>query len=815
MSALLIIKVLTMLPREVVPLPAHIYPPEPWRIVETRFSREHLGRAETIFSVGNGYIGIRGGFEEGRPGQSPGTFLNGFHETWPIVHAEDAYGLARTGQTIVNVPDATNLKLYVDDEPLYLPTARTPHYERAIDFRKGVLTRDLTWSTASGKHVRVSSKRFVSFEHRHLVVMTFEIEMLDAAAPVVVSSQIINRQDHRPEDEPRAHADLDPRLGKVFDHEVLLPRVTEQDGHRLLLGYRTANSGMKLGIGVDHEISTACEHSAETSLMDGRGGKMVLTADALPGVPIKVTKYVAYQHSRNVPSRELVDRCGRTIDRAMRDGSHALEEAQHRIFGGFWERADVEVDCEYDGKQVQQAVRWNLFQLAQASWRAEGAGIPAKGLTGQAYEGHYFWDAEVYVLPFLAYTQPRIARNLLRFRHSMLDQARLRAREMAQRGALFPWRSINGEEASAYYAAGTAQYHINADVSHAIRKYVDVRGDHDFLAEVGAEILVETARLWEDLGFYGEDGCFHIHGVTGPDEYTTVVNDNAFTNLMARLNLNYAASSVRTMKEERPEDYRALVHAVGLQVEEIDAWERAAELMFVAFDETRGIHPQDTNFLERERWDLQATPRDRFPLLLHFHPLVIYRFQVLKQADIVLAMFLLGNEFSVEQKRRNFFYYDPLTTGDSSLSACVQSIVAAEVGEDRKALEYFEYALMMDLADIAGNVSDGVHVASTGGVWMALTHGFGGLRDFDGFLSFDPHLPRGWDRLSFPIRFRDRQMRITLTHQEERYEVEEGEPLELTIRGEAHRLEEGRPLVLGPTQSRPEAADRPQVAEKR
>jgi alpha,alpha-trehalose phosphorylase len=798
MSLLRFFSMRRMLPREVIPLPAHIYPPEPWRMVETRFSSEHLGRAETIFSVSNGYIGIRGGFEEGRPGQSPGTFVNGFHETWPIVHAEDAYGLARTGQTIVNVPDATNLKLYVDDEPLYLPTARMPHYERAIDFRDGVLTRDLTWSTASGKHVRVTSRRFVSLEHRHLVVMTFDVELLDVAAPVVISSQVINRQDHRPEDEPRERTALDPRLAKSFDHEVLQPRVREVDGNRVLLGYRTTNSGMKLGIGLDHEITTDCEHEARTTLLDGTGAKLVLTAAGQPGVPIRVTKYVAYQHSRNVPSRELVDRCGRTLDRAMKDGPDCLMASQERALAAFWERADVEVEPDEDGDEVQQAVRWNLFQLAQASWRAEGAGIPAKGLTGQAYEGHYFWDAEVYVLPFLAYTQPRIARNLLRFRHSMLDQARLRAREMSQRGALFPWRSINGEEAGAYYAAGTAQYHINADISHAVRKYVDVRGDHDFLAEVGAEILVETARLWEDLGFYGEDGCFHIHGVTGPDEYTTVVNDNAFTNLMARLNLNYAASSVRAMEADRPADHRALVHATGLRPEEVDAWERAAREMYVAFDEARGIHPQDTSFLERERWDLQATPRDRFPLLLHFHPLVIYRFQVLKQADIVLAMFLLGNEFSIEQKRRNFSYYDPLTTGDSSLSACVQSIVAAEVGEDRKALEYFQYALMMDLADIAGNVSDGVHIASTGGVWMALTHGFGGLRDFDGFLSFDPHLPEGWRRLAFSLRFRDRQLAVTLTHDEERYEMSEGEPMRGVADGEVERLAVDAPIVLRP-----------------
>jgi alpha,alpha-trehalose phosphorylase len=787
-----------VLPRDIIPLPDHLYPPDPWRIVETAYSSEHMGRAETIFSLSNGYLGVRGTFEEGRPALSPGTFVNGFHETWPIVHAEGAFGLAETGQTIVNVPDATILKLYVDDEPLYLPVARMQEYRRTLDMREGTLRRELLWSTPSGKHVRVRTRRLISLEHRHLLAMSYEVTVTDQAAPLVISSQVANRQDTTPGDEAAPGTPADPRLAKDFGRRVLNAEELGGEGGRLLFGYRTTDSGMTLGIGVDHVVETEAPYHADRSLEEDLG-KLVLTVDARPGVPVRITKYAVYQRSRSVPPRELVDRCRRTLDRALEMGFDGLLEQQQRHLELFWRRADIEVETDADGIDVQQAVRWNLFQLLQASWRAEGSGIPAKGLTGQAYEGHYFWDGEVYVLPFLAYTQPRIARNLLRFRHSMLDAARTRARVLSQRGATFPWRTINGEEASAYYQAGTAQYHINADIAHAIRKYVDVRGDVEFLVEVGAEMLVETARLWEDLGFYGDDGRFHIHSVTGPDEYTTVVNDNAFTNVMARLNLNYAASAVRRLQRERPEDYRALEHRVGLAAGEVEAWERAAQSMYVPFDPQRGINPQDDTFLDRERWDLDATPRDRFPLLLHYHPLVIYRFQVIKQADVVLAMSLCGNEFTAEQKRRNFDYYDPLTTGDSSLSAAVQSIVAAEIGRADKALEYFRYALMMDLADIAGNVSDGVHVASTGGVWMSIVFGFGGVRDFDGELTIDPRLPASWRRLRFPIRFQDRQLVVELAHDTECFELVEGEPLTVAIRGEEHRLAAGEPLVLATT----------------
>jgi alpha,alpha-trehalose phosphorylase len=786
-----------MLKRGYVLPPEHLYPPDEWRIVEARYSDEYVARAETVFALGNGFLGVRGTFEEGRPAMSPGTYVNGFHETWPIVHAEEAHALARVGQTLITVPDSTIFKLYVDDEPLFLANARLQDYRRILDMRGGLLTREFVWALASGKHVRIRSSRLVSLEHRHLVAMTYEVTMLDHSAPVAVSSQVVNRQDTLPVDEIPEDRPSDPRLAKVLPQRVLNAQVTERDEGRILLGYRTTNSRMTLAVGVDHVIETADPYQVEGAV-EQDGGEVLITADASPGVPLRITKFATYQGSRSIPAPELVDRSRRTLDRALRVGFDTLVQQQRQQLDQFWDRADVRVEGRSDQVRRQQAIRWNLFQVAQASWRAENAGISAKGLTGHAYDGHYFWDTEIYVLPVLSYTHPRIAANLLRHRHSMLDRARERATIMSQRGALYPWRTLTGQEASANFQTGTAQYHINADIAYAIRRYTNVQGDLDLMAEVGAEILVETARLWEDLGFYGADDKFHIHGVTGPDEYTTVVNDNTYTNLMARLNLSYAASTVRQLRAERPDAYTALAHEVNLQPNEVESWERAAAAMYVPWDPEKGIHPQDDTFLKREVWDLENTPREKFPLLLHYHPLVIYRHQVIKQADIVLAMFLLGNEFSKEQKRRNFEYYDPLTTGDSSLSACVQCILAAEIGNERQAIQYFNYALLMDLADIAGNTSNGVHIASAAGVWSSLVFGFGGVRDFDGDLSFEPALPRLWSSLSFSLRFCRRQLRVRLTHEEETYLVEEGEPLEITIRDERHLLHAGVPLTLKP-----------------
>ena len=768
------------------PLDRHFFPVRPWQLSETTYDPRHLGRNETLFSVGNGYLGMRGNVEEGRESFAHGTFINGFHETFTIQHAEEAFGFARVGQTMVNVPDAKLIRLYVDDEPLLLPIAELDSYERTLDFRTGRLTRSLVWRTPAGKRVRVDSSRMVSMTDRHLAVMTFEVTLLDADAPVAISSQLLNRQDGEDEYHVRSAAmgeGNDPRKTTTFQRRVLTPQSigAEADSDRMIQGYRCAESGMTIAVAVDHVFETDNQFTSNHHF-DPDVARMTYRVDARAGVPIRLVKNAAYHTSRGVPVRELVSRCRRTLDRACAKGLDAVVADQQAWFDGFWERSDVEVDGP---AEVQQAVRWNLFQLAQAGGRAEGGGVPAKGVTGTGYSGHYFWDTEIYTLPFFTYTTPRCARSALRFRYGLLEAARLRAAQMTQRGALFPWRTINGEEASAYYAAGTAQYHIDADISYACNQYIQATGDLEFMQREAVDILVETARLWADLGFWrvNGNGVFHIHGVTGPDEYTTVVNDNLFTNVMAQGNLRDAAGTVRWLAENDVEGHARMVARLGLEEHEPQEWQRAADRMFVPFEPHLGIHPQDAHFLDREVWDLEATPESSLPLLLHYHPLVIYRFQVLKQADVVLALFLRGEAFTDEEKRANFEYYDPITTGDSTLSAVVQSIIAAEVGYHQLALRYFYQSLFVDLADLHSNASDGVHVASTGGVWSALVYGFGGFRDAGGDYTVDPRLPEGWTSLTYRITLNAARVRVCVDHRQVVLSLESGDHARLSVRG--------------------------------
>jgi alpha,alpha-trehalose phosphorylase len=782
------------------PLNRTIFPTDEWALVETEFGVDDMGRTETLFAVGNGYLGLRGNVEEGRDGHMHGTFINGFHETWPIRHAEEAFGFARVGQTIVNAPDAKIIRLYVDDEPLVITEAEIMAYERRLDFRLGVLSRRIEWRTPSGKRVLITSRRMTSFTDRHLGVIDYEVELLDADAAVTISSQILNRQDGR--DEYRAGVTevpgaFDPRKAETFTERVLQPRVQRRDGGHYVLGYQTTNSKMAISVGARHSIATDNEFTETGSVGDDLA-KHIYRVRARQGVPIRITKLISYHTARKVPARELVDRCDRTLDRGAEIGVAELFEQQRTWLDDYWSRSDVEIAGQ---PELQQATRWNLFQLAQATARTDGGGVAAKGVSGSGYGGHYFWDSEIYVMPFLSYTAPIVARNVLRFRQRMLDAARSRALEMNQRGALFPWRTINGQESSAYYAAGTAQYHIDADISYALCQYVAATGDTDFLARGAIDILVETARMWEDLGFWrtNTDDVFHIHGVTGPDEYTTVVNDNLYTNVMARANLAAAASAVDNLQVHDPESHKRLVERLGVTPAEVASWRRAAAHMHIPFDAQLGVHPQDSAFLEKELWDLEHTPDNHLPLLLHYHPLVIYRFQVLKQADVVLALYLQGDRFSTEEKLADFEYYDPLTTGDSTLSAVVQSIIASEVGYHELALRYFRSALFVDLADLHHNAADGVHVASTGGVWAGLVSGFGGFRDHNGRFSFDPRLPDGWDRLTFRLTLRGTRIRVDLTAEAIRFAVEVGEAdaaVPLEVRGERVVVTPGAPLVV-------------------
>ena len=760
---------------------------EPWLLRETRLDTGHPAHAESLFALSNGHIGLRGNLDEGEPHGLPGTYLNGVYELRPLPYAEAGYGYPESGQTIINVTNGKILRLLVDDEPFDIRYGDLHSHERVLDFRTGVLERTAEWTSPAGQGIRVRTRRIVSFTQRAVVAICLEVEPLGGPARIVVQSELVANEDlPEPPDDPRVAA----ALRHPLDQQWAAARGLTGE-----LVHRTVRSGILVAAGMDHEVEApgAVATSAST---DGDWARVDVTTVLEPGGCLRLVKYLAYGWSQQRSLPAVRDQVAAALTAARHTGWDGLLAEQREYLDDFWARADVQVDGD---AELQQAVRFALFQVLQAGARAERRSIPAKGLTGPGYEGHCFWDTEAFVLPLLTHTLPAAAADVLRWRHATLPLAEARARQLGFSGTAFPWRTIDGEECSGYWPAGTAAFHVNADIADAVLRYVDATGDEAFERDIGLELLVGTARLWRSLGHHDLDGAFRIDGVTGPDEYSALADNNVYTNVMAQRNLRGAADAVAR------HPHRA-AH-LGVDAEEAAAWRDAAAAMVVPYDEKLGVHPQSEGFTRHQVWDFEGTPAETYPLLLHYPYVDLYRKQVVKQADLVLALQQCSDLCSLEQKRRDYEYYERITVRDSSLSACTQAVVGAEVGHVGLAYDYTAEVALLDLHDLNHNTGDGLHVAALAGTWTALVLGFGGMRDHGG-LSFRPRLPEGIDRLSFGIVRGGARLRVTIVPGEATYELVAGDALALRHYDEDLDLTAGapstRPLPSLPRLPRPQ-----------
>jgi alpha,alpha-trehalose phosphorylase len=748
------------------------YGTEPWRLVESRLDLDLLAQSESIFALSNGHIGLRGNLDEGDPHGLPGSYLNSFYEVRPLPYAEAGYGFPDSGQTVINVTNGKIIRLLVDDEPFDIRYGTLHSHERILDLRAGTLTRQAEWSSPAGARVKVTSARLVSLTQRAIVGISYTVEPVDAKLRLVLQSEIVANEE-------MPQGGKDPRLAAILEN----PLVSEEhqcsnsgESVRALLVHRTRASGLRVAAGMSHEINGPQKMATHPESYPDLG-RVTVAAEIAPGEQLHLVKYVGYGWSSERSRPALIDQVGGALAVAHLTGWDGLLAEQRAYLDEFWEGADVEVDGD---AEIQQAVRFGLFHILQSGARAEHRPIAAKGLTGTGYDGHTFWDTETFVLPVLTLTQPSAAADALRWRHTTLQEAKDHAAELNLEGAAFPWRTINGKECSGYWPAGTAAFHINADIADAVSRYLDATEDEAFEREIGLELLVETARMWRSLGQHDAMGRFRIEGVTGPDEYSAVKDNNIYTNLMAQRNLVCAAEVATRLTDE--------ADRLGVTTEEAASWRDAAAAIYIPFDERLGVHPQHEGFTDYARWDFRNTPENHYPLLLHYPYFQLYRKQVVKQSDLVLAMYLRSDSFTPEQKARNFAYYEPLTVRDSSLSACTQSVLAAEVGQLDLAHDYLAEAALMDLRDVEHNTSDGVHMASLAGAWIALVAGFGGMRVGGGTLAFSPRLPGGISALTFRLRYRGRKLRVSVNAERAKYELLGGDPLSVAHHGKEFEL---------------------------
>ncbi|AEA25342.1 glycoside hydrolase family 65 protein [Pseudonocardia benzenivorans] len=763
---------------------------EPWCVREPALHLEAMGQTESVFALSNGHIGMRGNLDEGEPHAIPGTYLNSLYERRPLPYAEGGYGYPESGQTIINVTNGKLIRLLVDDEPFDLRYGQLRRHERVLDLQAGTLTREVEWVSPADRAIRVRSTRLVSLTQRAIAAICYEVEVLDGPTTLVVQSELVANE------QLPQRANGDPRVEAALAEPLVAEQHRSEEAGATLV-HQTRQSGLRLAAAMDHEVygpgSTKMSSEATEDI-----GRTTVIARIVPGETLRIVKYLSYGWSSRRSLPAVHDQVRAALAAARFTGWEGLLAEQRQYLDDFWITADVEIDGD---AELQQAIRLATFHVLQAGARAERRAIGAKGLTGDGYDGHTFWDTETFALPVLSHLAPDAAADALRWRRSILPQAMERAEQLGLAGAAFPWRTIRGHECSGYWPAGTAAFHINADIADAVRRHVAATGDIEFEREVGLELLVQTARLWRSLGHHDAAGEFRIDGVTGPDEYSAIVDNNVYTNLMAQLNLRHAAEVAA--KHPRP------AARLGVNAEEMASWRDAASSMRIPFDEVLGVHPQAEGFTDHQMWDFEGTPASKYPLLLHYPYFDLYRKQVIKQADLVLAMQLQPDAFTPEQMARNFAYYEAITVRDSSLSAATQAVVAAWTGHLDLAFDYFAEAALVDLGDLAGNTDHGMHIASMAGTWTAVASGFGGMRtDRDG-ISFAPRLPSALSRISFGLKYQGRSLRVTITPDEVEYRLVSGPPMRLRHHGEPLALADAPVVRDMPAVPMPEPVEQP------
>jgi trehalose/maltose hydrolase-like predicted phosphorylase len=686
-----------------------------------------LRHVPALFSIGNGFVGVRG---PGEAAGAPRVYLNGVYERVPIAYHEAAHGYARESDLRLAVADATRPAILIDGQPIDAVTGVE------LDLTRCVRTEMLT---SAG--VEITIAQFVAMAHDGLVLTRIafaeggDVSALPRVTPPPGSAAAVAT--------PPEAAVYDPRVAPVM---AVSPWVEMQV--RDAPGIAARVDGLRMSGFV---VSCAMQEIGRRTV-DGR---------------VQVD-FVSGYHATRDPQGD--DPLPEMLRLAGERGYDALLAEQSAWFADFWSASNVALAGQ---PEAELAIRYALAELVMAVGRDGKSSIGAKGQTGEGYEGHVFWDADLYVMPVFAFTHPAIARAMLAWRISGLAAARDNARALGQeRGALYPWRTIGGYECSSYFPAGSAQYHINADIAFALETYLAATGDRTILADGGAEMLVETARIWREIGFHdaGRDGAFVINRVTGPDEYSAIVDNNLYTNMMAARHLRFAAREGL---------------AAGL-VDQAEAGQmvRAAEAIFLPFDEERQVYAQDEGFFRLEPWPFETTPRESYPLLLHFHPLAIYRHRVSKQADAVLALALLPDAFDPAMRRRMLDIYEATTVHDSTLSASAFATAAAHAGDGARAAHYWRVAALTDLADLFGNADHGLHMAALAGSWTTLAMGFAGMRVEGDVLCFDPVEIPGLADYSFTVTFRGSPVDVAVSGKAARVSVRGEHEIRIRVGGE-------------------------------
>jgi trehalose/maltose hydrolase-like predicted phosphorylase len=762
-----------MTPNNLAPRPspasASVLPtlsPGPWLLIEEGFSLAREHEIESLFTVANGYVGTRGSLAEGSPLSAPATFIAGVFDIDPQAGAIPELAVA---------PDWMQLRVSIDGNAISIETSRLLEHRRILDMRQGMFRREWRFQDASGRITNVQGLRFASLADRHALVQSilFTPENYSARLHVEI---VIAAPAARP------------------GHVVLLAEAPLSGGPRLpnvgVLELRTG-TGTRVGLAATNRLRIAKDgwHEAPMNRAGDRSDPWEIQIEM--GQTYRFDRIVVLYTSRDAerPAADALDH----LESVLPLGVEHLMDAQTQAWSQCWARSDVRVAGDAG---AQRALRFAAYHLISAANAEDGrVSIGARALTGPAYKGHVFWDTDIFMLPFFALTDPPAARSLLMYRHHTLPAARAKARMLGYPGALYAWESADtGEETTPPYAlapdgevlrilSGQQEHHISADVAYAVWQYWVASADETFLRDAGAEIVLETARFWASRGQFADDGRYHISCVIGPDEYHEGVDDNAYTNMMAQWNLERGVEVARLVAERWPAQWAELARRIELDDTELHRWEEIAQRMYTGLDPRTGLIEEFRGYFQLEEIDISQLPADRPPVDMLFGRDRVRASQLIKQADVVMLIYLLWDRFTPEQREANFRYYEARTAHGSSLSPAIYALVAARLGDLELAMRYFQQGAEIDLANNMGNAAAGVHAAALGGLWQAAVFGFGGLNLGDDRVIISPHCPAEWRELCFPFQWRGEHLSAVLTPETAEVASEARVPMVIGIEG--------------------------------
>ncbi|WP_422526718.1 glycosyl hydrolase family 65 protein [Serratia fonticola] len=686
-----------------------------------------LEKAESILFNGNGFIGVRGGLEEKNyPGYRANkqTYINGFFETKTIRYPERCYGFPEVGESMIGVIDGQMAAIEIGGEQVDIFAGELEEHQRYLDMTMGTTVRQFIWCSPKGRRTRIEITRLASLVKKDLFAIQYKFSRLNHNEKIELlhefnfnNAPIIDLNDPRISDEVK---------------NVIIDNI---DLANQCITFTSQNSGLLA------KLRWFFSHASDSTELTE--DKLIIRTPVVDDVFHKILSY-EFNH---------------VIFSGFDSSIEQLLVMQQDYLVDYWDKAKITIKSKLG---IEESVNFGLFALLCSLGTDGSSCISAKGLSGNGYEGHYFWDSEMYIFPAFLHTMPQLAKSMLQFRIGTIEQARKIRQSLGYgRGVSYPWRTISGIESSPFFEAGTAQFHINSDIAYAFIRYFIVTDDVELFFFGGFEVLLETARFFSEVG-YQRDGGFHIDKVTGPDEYSVLVNDNYYTNSLVKYHFSWVGKLAGIMLVSDSNRWRMLAEQLGLNDAEIIHFQYLASIMSLPVDDKRKIIKQDRDFLNKARWPFYAD--NKYPLLLHYHPLTIYRYQISKQADAVMALMLFPNLNSIEYTRNSVNYYDEVTTHDSSLSYSIYSIVYCRLGITDKGMDYFLKNMRCDLDNLHGNTKDGLHTAAMGGTYMNIIYGFCGL-SVENELSLHPNLPAEIDEVSFNTVFKGKRYAIKINKQ--------------------------------------------------